>query len=366
MQKFLKRSVTSLFVVACVLSGAIYLTTYHPGAIENEEIFTLQPAPQLQPGQPLKILSWNVQFLAGRPGNHFFFAGGNDPWPSLKTVTKTALALAEIIEQEDPDIILLQELDEGAKRTYYEDQLQRLLDLLPGSYAAHTSSFYWLADFVPHGEIMGSVGMKLSIISKYRLEQAKRYTLPPITSDNILVRQYKPKRAIQGVHLPIEGGGNLHVLNTHLSAFAKGTDTMQRQITAVENIIKKIEVQGELFLLAGDFNLIPSDAAYRNLGTRSRGYYNEEGSEIAPLLEQYPSVPSLAETLGNNQKDWFTHIANNIDSPVPDKTIDYIFYSSELFLGEHYVRSSGTLEISDHLPVVANFTLPQPQRDLPQ
>jgi endonuclease/exonuclease/phosphatase family metal-dependent hydrolase len=355
--KIFRWGVSVAALVAVLASAAVYFTTFHPDAIEDEAVISLAAAPQLVPGQQLKVLSWNLQFLAGRPGNNFFYDGGNDPWPSLQTVMANAQAVANIIRQEDPDVILLQELDDGAERTHYKDQLQLILGLLPTDYAVHTSSFYWQADFVPHSELLGGVGMKMSIISKYRLASAKRYALPAITTDDILARQYNLKRAIQGTYLPIKGGGKLNLLNTHLSAYAQGSDTMLRQVAMVDKVLETYATAGEPVLIAGDFNLLPSDAAYRNLGAGSRKYYNESGTEITPLLERYSSVPSLPETLGANGQNWFTHIANDNHSESPDKTIDYIFYTGKLALREHYVRSLDTLRISDHLPVVANFTL---------
>lgn len=357
-QMNVRLSLTIVLAISALVSGWVYLTTYHPNEIENEAIFSLAPTPQLRPGQQIKLLSWNVQFLAGRPNNNFFFDGGSDPWPSQQVVTETLTAVANIIRQENPDIILLQELDDGAERTDYQDQLQQLLIMLPEHYAAHTSSFYWRADYVPHSELLGGVGMKMSIISKYSLEQARRYALPAINSNDIVTRQYNPKRAILGVSLPIEGGGRLSILNTHLSAYAQGTDTMARQIASVEKVLKAHEARGNPVLLAGDFNLIPTDAAYQDLSESSRKFYDANGTEIERLMKLYRSVPSQSETLGENRQDWFTHIANNNKSPEPDKTIDYIFYTDNLHLGEHYVRSLGTLMISDHLPVVATFTLP--------
>lgn len=355
--RIIRWGASAVLLIALLLSGLVYFTTYHPDAIEDEEIIFRASVPQLKPGQQLKILSWNLQFLAGRPNNNFFYDGGSDPWPSLQTLTANAKAVANIIRQENPDVILLQELDDGAERTYFQDQLQLILNLLPADYAVHTSSFYWLADFVPHSELLGGVGMKMSIISKYRLAEAKRYSLPAITTDDILARQYNLKRAIQGTYLPIEGGGKLNLLNTHLSAYAQGSDTMLQQVAMVDKVLGDYAARGEPVLLAGDFNLLPSAAAYRNLGAGSRKYYNKDGTEIAPLLERYGSVPSLPETLGPDSHNWFTHIANDNHSDAPDKTIDYIFYTGKLALREHYVRSLDTLRISDHLPVVASFTL---------
>ena len=132
---------------------------------------------------------------------------------------------------------------------------------------------------------------------------------------------------------------------------------MLRQVAMVDRILEDYAAAGGPVLIAGDFNLLPSDAAYQDLDAGSRKYYNKGGTEIAPLLERYNSVPSLPETLGADRQDWFTHIANDNRSEAPDKTIDYILFTGKLALREHYVRSLGTIKISDHLPVVANFTL---------
>jgi len=355
---FLIWGVGTLAVVAAATTTWVYVSTYHPNAIEHEPIVTSAAAPLLKPGQQIKVLNWNVQFLAGNENNHFFFDGGDDPWPSRETVSKVAGQVAAVIRDESPDIILIQELDDGAARTYFQDQLQQLLDLLPDYSASHTSTYYWKASFVPDQGLMGAVGMKLAIISKYRIEGAIRYALPAITTDNLLVRQFNVKRAVLGVELPIEGGGKLNVLNTHLSAFGQGTDTMELQVSLVQNLLSQFEEKGELAVMAGDFNLIPSMLAYQRLSERNREYYNSRKTEIAPLLAQFSAIPSLQESDGEHPDSWYTHMGNHNHSKVPDKTIDYIFYTDGLVLGDHYVLQEAARSISDHLPVVALFTVP--------
>jgi len=56
------------------------------------------------------------------------------------------------------DVVLLQEIDDGAARTDYNDQLARLLPLLPPEYVCHTTAFYWKAAYVPHPRIHGGAG----------------------------------------------------------------------------------------------------------------------------------------------------------------------------------------------------------------
>jgi endonuclease/exonuclease/phosphatase family metal-dependent hydrolase len=79
------------------------------------------------------------------------------------------------------------------------------------------------------------------------------------------------------------------------------------------------------------------------------------------LFERYQSVPSQAETSGDDAARWFTHWRNSL--PQPDRTIDYLFFPKRVDLGSHYVlqRDPGRqeyLRVSDHFPVVAEFTVP--------
>ena len=138
---------------------------------------------------------------------------------------------------------MLQEVDEGADRTDGQDQLALLLDELGDTWTCHASAFYWKAWFVPHPRIMGSVGMKLSTISKYAIDDATRYQLAQMPND-LLTRQFDIRRAILETRLPIAGGGELAVLNTHLDAFAQGSDTMQRQVAQTRELLDDLTDEG--------------------------------------------------------------------------------------------------------------------------
>jgi hypothetical protein len=50
----------------CSSSAAIRLTTFHPPAVASEAVVCPADAPELTPGQAVKVLSWNIQYLAGK------------------------------------------------------------------------------------------------------------------------------------------------------------------------------------------------------------------------------------------------------------------------------------------------------------
>lgn len=355
----LKWALAVLAFLALAFLSWIYLSTYHPADEQAEPVTSLAgPMPKLRAGQEVKVLSWNIQFLAGNRDNHFFFTGGTDPWPNEGRVFEVADEVAAIILDEDPDVVLLQEVDEGADRTHGHNQTQMLLDRLKGRYPTYSETYYWKADFVPHPAVMGSAGMKLVTLSKYKIDKATRQALPLITSDDWLTRQFSLKRAILSAQMPVEGGTALDMMNIHQSAFAQGDDTMARQVARVMDLLAKRDKAGAPWILGGDFNLLPDQSVYDAMPDARRTNYNPAGTELAPMMARYGSLPSLAEATGPNKSSFYSHSPANDPMRQPDKTIDYIFHSDTLTIGAHKVRQRGTRLISDHLPLVAIYRLP--------
>jgi endonuclease/exonuclease/phosphatase family metal-dependent hydrolase len=357
--KWLRRGLVGVLGVAVLLVAAVWLTTFHPRSVRSEAVDCRDQMPPLQPGQSVEVMSWNVQYMAGKGyvfWYDFFDESGPDERPSQEAITATFEEVARVIADELPDVVMLQEVDDGASRTDQEDQLERLLSLLPGEYGCSASAFYWKALFVPHSRIMGSAGMKLSTISRYRIDQAVRHQLPIMPSD-LLTRQFNFRRAILETRLPVGGRADLVVLNTHLDAFAQGTDTMQQQVAFTKRLLDELSAAGNPWVIGGDFNLLPPGPQFDNLPADQRVYY-EADSELAVLTEAYPSVPSPAEANGTDAPAWFTHYPNDPAVGGPDRTIDFLFFNPILELGDHLVRGTDTLAISDHLPVVATLSLP--------
>jgi endonuclease/exonuclease/phosphatase family metal-dependent hydrolase len=349
----------TLLLLLVVLLSLVWALTFHPRQHQSAPVSCSEQAPMLKPGQRLKVLTWNVQFMAGK--NYVFFfdlpdGTGPDERPSRQDITHTLNEVARVIRDENPDLVLLQEVDNGAARTDYEDQLQRLLQLLPSAYPCHTSAFYWKAAYVPHPRIHGVVGLTLATLSKYRISATMRHQLALIPG-NFVTQQFNLKRAVLEARLPLEEGSEFVALNTHLDAFAQGSNTMEKQVDEVNSLLRSLTQSGHPWLIGGDFNLLPNTEAYRRLPPRQQYYFNPQ-TEIAPLFESYQSVPSLAELSGSDYEPWYTHWPNDPAVKGPDRTIDYLFFARIVRLGQHYVRRRDTQRISDHMPVVSQFQLP--------
>jgi endonuclease/exonuclease/phosphatase family metal-dependent hydrolase len=263
--------------------------------------------------------------------------------------------VARVIRDEQPDVVLLQELDNGAKASHYQEQLKLLQERLADLYPCGTSAFDWKADFIPSPRIFGSVGRQLATLSRYRIDHAERVQLP-VADGSFISRQFQPKNALLVSYLPLSGGGQVAVLNTHLERAARPDDTAQKQIDAVSKALDKLESASTSWLIGGDFNLLPL-GQYRRLPAEQRSPYSAD-SELHLLWDKYPMIPTNNEASGIDREHWLTHYPNDPGLNGPDRTVDYLFYSPRLKRVEAQVRQDDTLRISDHLPVIARFLLP--------
>ncbi|KHA73232.1 endonuclease [Pseudomonas chlororaphis] len=346
-----------LAVLALVLIGAlIFSLTWRPDARETLPVSCTGTPPTLVPGQALKVMTWNVQYLAGK--RYVFWndlAQGNDEAPTLEDMAFSLDEVARVIRDEQPDVVLLQELDDGAKASDYQDQLKLLQERVADLYPCSASAFDWKADFVPDSHVFGSVGRQLATLSRYRIEHAERLQLP-VASANFISRQFQPKDALLATKLPLSDGGQLTVFNTHLERARQPDDTLQAQVSAVAKVLDKYESQGLPWLIGGDFNLLPL-GQYRRLPAEQRTPYAAD-SELHLLWDKYPMIPTNNEASGIDRAQWLTHYPNDPGLNGPDRTVDYLFYSPRIKRVEAMVRQDDTLRISDHLPVIARFLLP--------
>ncbi|WP_347902174.1 endonuclease/exonuclease/phosphatase family protein [Pseudomonas purpurea] len=356
MTRLLRYTLPSLLIFVGLLFAVVYSLTWRPDTKEILPVSCRAEAPTLVPGQALKVMTWNVQYLAGK--RYVFWndlANGTDERPTLEDMAFSLDEVARVVRDEKPDIVLLQELDDGAKASDYQDQLTLLQERLSDLYPCSTHAFDWKADFVPNPHIFGSVGRQLATLSRYQIEHAERLQLPQAPA-NLVRRQFQPREALLVSYLPLSDGGQIAVLNTHLDRATQPDDTLQSQVEAVAKVIDKFEGRGTPWLIGGDFNLLPL-GQYQRLAPEQRTPYSPD-SALHLLWDKYPMIPTNNEASGIDRADWLTHYPNDPTLNGPDRTVDYLFYSPRIKRVEAEVRQDDTLRISDHLPVIARFLLP--------
>ena len=304
MMKFFSFFFAGLVILGLSLFVLIRILNFYPDKLQTQEILCTSEAPPIEKDTKIKVMSWNVQYMAGR--NYLFYyenVDGRDVRPSSEDITLTTKQVAEIIKQEQPDVVLLQEIDDGAGRTDNKDQMNALLqEFTENKYPCRSEAFYWKSSYVPHNKIKGSVGMKLVTLSKYKIVKSFRYSLPQMPQD-WLTMQFYLKRGILEVLLPYnqQPSKYLHIMNTHLSAFAQGTNNMKEQVNEVLRILSDLDAQKAKWIIGGDFNLLPSALQRQRLSVIAQKEYNKI-TELKPLLAKYNSVPSLKEANGKKNE----------------------------------------------------------------
>ena len=356
MTRPLRYTLLGLLIVIALAGAMVYSLTWRPDAREVLPVSCSTQAPTLAPGQALKVMTWNVQYLAGK--RYVFWndlAAGTDEAPTADDMAFSLDEVARVIRDEQPDIVLLQELDDGAKASDYQNQLKLLQERVADLYPCSAHAFDWKADFIPDPHIFGSVGRQLATLSRYEIEHAERLQLP-VSEVNLISRQFKPKNALLVTYLPLSDGGQISVLNTRLHRATQPDETLQAQISAVAKVLDKFESHGTPWLIGGDFNLLPL-GQYQRLPSEQRTPYSAD-SALHVLWDKYPMIPTNNEAGGIDRARWLTHYPNDTNVSGPDRTVDFLFYSPRIKRVEARVRQDDTLRISDHLPVIARFLLP--------
>lgn len=312
----------------------------------------------------LKVLSFNVQYMAGKSYVFFYdVEGGPDTQPLPQDIDSTTQRVADIIRSANPDVVLIQEINDAQdSRTHYRDQLTELQALLKSpsgqaSYPCHADAHYWQADFVPHPDVWGPVSMKLSTLSKYPIHQALRHQLPLAPNDPLSERFYF-YRAILETLIELPSGVRIAALNTHFDAWGEGTGVMQKQVALTHSRLKQLDASNTPWVLGGDLNLLPPDGQkqWRMITEANTGGYDQQ-TAIKSLYDDFNAVPSLLQLASPEASRWYTHFPNNPKVSGPDRTIDYLFYSHQWHATETGVRQHDTLDVSDHLPVIASLEL---------
>lgn len=313
-----------------------------------------------QGSKALKVMSFNVQYMAGK--NYVFFydvEGGPDSKPSKADTEITLDRVAEIIEDENPDVVMLQEVnDEYDSRTYFVDQAAALQQRLGSqAYPCQVSARYWQAGLVLHPNVLGAVSMNLVTLSRYPIAQARRHQLPQMENDPLTTRFYF-QRALLESWLATESGKPIALLNTHFDAWGEGSGLMQKQVGTSLSVIDSLERQSIPWILGGDLNLLPDDEnrQWTRL-TKVHGQGFDEQTAVAAFSDRFREIPSIEDLTGDHPEQWYTHFPNDPSVSSPDRTLDYLFYSDQWTLKKAYVRNRDTLDVSDHLPVIGVFGL---------
>jgi len=373
-RRYASRSAGALLLASGALMGLIYGLNDWPAQLERVVVRCDAPSPVLRPGERVRLLSWNLQYGASRR-YHFFYDGGRDVYADWRVVQQTLDDMAKVMREARPDLLLLQEVDRDSARTARIDELERLRQGLSAVEAqvrgragdvpdrplrtpCWASTRYHRSRFVPVPlrRPLGRVDMHLATGSRFRASWALRRALPPL-QEPPWRRAFNLKRAVLEVALPVQGRPvPLMLLNTHLSAFSRGDGTPRRQIQVILARLRELDSRSVPWILAGDFNLLPPGDRPDRL-RRDADLYDGTArhNPLAPLFFRYRNgvPPDVARRAPRE-----TYTYQPFGATGPDRRIDYVFVSHGIQIHSfRVVRTAATRELSDHLPLLMEWSL---------
>jgi endonuclease/exonuclease/phosphatase family metal-dependent hydrolase len=350
-----------IVVAAMILSGCDALMFRN--GFEDVEPAVLYKANKItdapDPIDELLIINHNIKYGGGRL--LFFWECGGDRYNMTEKEVKRHLdAIVEFINEVEPDILMLQEVDVLSLRSAYVDQVQYILDrthLNHGAYASQHKS-----DYLP-SDGMGKMDFGNATLSRWPISKATRYSLPLVEEYPAYYQYFYLKRHILDATISVPGTNKFHVVNTHLEAFSDD-GTKRKQIDQFHAHLTKLNNKGASWVAGGDLNSLPDgsevlkkfdDECSESSTSRFKGdNYEGEQAWLDDLFADFSSLMPLEDYKDDNSL-WFSYTG---DASVGwTRTLDYLFTNGTWLEGEVMQSEEqggyDTLPLSDHAPVRA-------------
>ncbi|MDH5218247.1 MAG: endonuclease/exonuclease/phosphatase family protein [Gammaproteobacteria bacterium] len=349
----------SIVIIACDPFHTTFKKSEHPRYFQSASLSDIPTS-----GDPLTLMTWNIKFGGARID--FFFDCHGDEVLMTKTETESNLAaLATIINDIRPDILFLQEADIGSKRSAYVNEVQWLLDHTELNYAVYASQ--WHADFVPSDGI-GPVDSGNAIFSRWPLNDGERIALPEISAQDTLTRYFYLKRNMLKASINLSSGNTLHLLNTHLAAYAQD-DTVQKQLNQLLAEMNTMDTDNLHFIAGGDFNTLPPGSTqskdFADNVCTGEDFLADDFSEKLDLLTPFYQAYTPAVSLADFQSDNNPYLTHSVSGSVFwNRKIDYLFTNTGFVNASTRVYqnvSNGgyeTMPLSDHAPMSVQWSIP--------
>jgi endonuclease/exonuclease/phosphatase family metal-dependent hydrolase len=323
-------------------------------------------------GAEFTALTYNVGFGAYDHEYSFFMDEGSmaDGTETVGTESRAESKAAEVRNteasidaalSETPDILLFQEVDVKANRSYKVDQRDMILKAAAKSSTVSwtfASNFHSAYLFYPPTKPIGKISESgLLTVSSFPIESSVRRSYPVSTAFPTkffdLDRCFSVNRMSVGSPLTPNQvqTGELVLINTHMSAYDEGGTIRREQMKLLGDVIADEYAKGNWVIVGGDFN--------HALGGTEKKFMNEMG------------VPAWVQSFDESQLPANCHmvIADNIDSvatcrdtSIPyEKGVNYEVTLDGFIVTDNVQASSRNIDAdylgTDHNPVLLTFSL---------
>lgn len=298
------------------------------------------------------MITWNLGFGAYSEDFSFFMDGGKYSRAYSEDAVKQNInGVIEKLKAENPDIILLQEVDTDATRSYHVDERKMIEDAISDHtsvYACNYDSIYlFYPIFSPHGASKSGI----ITLTNTAVTDSVRRSLP---IESGFRKFFDLDRCYTITHIPVSNGKQLALFNIHLSAYTADETIGNEQIAMLMEDVEKEHEKGNYVIAGGDFN--------KDVLGDSSAYTGIKGEDYA-WAKPFPTdlIPDYCRLVSTIDAENPVLSCRNTDQPYQkgvtfEIQIDSFIVSDNVSVVSCDVLDTG-YKVSDHNPVKMCFVL---------
>ena len=306
---------------------------------------------EVEKSNQIKLLTWNTGYGALDERQDCCWDGGKGVYGESKEVVQENIdALKSKINELDPDIFFVQELDLDSKRSYFIDELGSFRTTFDEKYN-NSFACNFKAGLVPLplSQMTGKVNAGIATFSKFSINDSERVQLPiPFSWP---MKLFNLKRCLLVTRMPIKDSDKeLVMINLHLEAYSS-EEGKAKQANQLMGLMKEEYEKGNYVIAGGDFNQTFSHISfnkYPNNGDWECPTFEESSyidSFTFEMDDSYPTCRSLKTPLVGYDKSTFQYYM-----------IDGFIVSNNVTVDEIHTVDLG-FKNTDHNPVAMNIKL---------
>ncbi|MEM9385558.1 MAG: endonuclease/exonuclease/phosphatase family protein [Pseudomonadota bacterium] len=342
----LRYAALGLILLPCLLAAGVLWMAGGLQAAQSFEAPTAQlgdlaPEASSSP-QTLRLLIWNIAWGYGEGST------GAGSKRAQSHFEQTMAAMGAVVRDAGADIVLLQEVDFDATRSYHQDQAQAIALAAGLPYVARGVS--WRANWVPFpywppADHFGRMSSGGAILSRFALSEHRMELFPKPERNPLHYNLFYLFRYAQQVTAATPFG-EVQLVNLHLEAYDGVNRVRQAKMLADR-------LRGELpalTVLAGDLNAIPPEAPVQ-AGFVDAPDTSFLGDETLQMLRSIGGLRDVvaARDYRINPSAYYTFPASD-----PSRTLDHALVGAGFEVREARVYQKAG-QLSDHLPLLVTL-----------
>ena len=263
--KFILKGIILLIILFGLFLLFATVTNYKPEI--SESVFESSLPDTIPVETNIDFMIWNIGYCGLSADMDFFYDGGVQVRTSKANVFSNIENNLRLVQNNDSlDFILLQEVDEYSKRSYYTNQI----DSLDNRLVNHKSFFAKNYDVkfvpIPPKNPLGRVKSGINSYSLYTPSSATRFSFPG--SFDWPVSIFNLDRCFLVMRFPTANGKEFLVINTHNSAYDDGS-LKKQEMDYLKTFLLNEYAKGNYIIVGGDWNQNPPELDQKIFGKKA-------------------------------------------------------------------------------------------------